>query len=67
MRRAMEAMGYRRVWLRDHDGELNKRWARVTPFGMQARRWGWCSEWDCLLLPGGKVQGPVYVHEWKAA
>ena len=48
------------VYLKDYDGEITKTVARRTPFGYVARR----HFQDVLLLPDGKVQGPIYVTEW---
>jgi hypothetical protein len=48
------------VYLKDHDGEVTKTVARCTPFGYVARR----HFQDVLLLPEGKVQGPIYVTAW---
>lgn len=48
------------VYLKDYDGEVTKTVARRTPFGYVATRLGH----GVLLLPDGKVQGPIYVTEW---
>ena len=52
------------VYLLDFDGEVTKRWAKVTPFGLVCRRM-WPGGQKCLLLPGGVVNGPRYVHGWR--
>jgi hypothetical protein len=51
------------VYLLDHDGEVTKRWAKRTPFGMTCFR-HWPMAGRCLLLPDGTVKGPIYVRNW---
>jgi hypothetical protein len=53
------------VYLRDFDGEITKRWARATPFGLLCWRYRWFRQ--VCLLPDGTVTGAEYVHEWKPA
>lgn len=52
------------VYLRDHDGEITKRWAKRTPFGLTCARMSFGVA-PCLLIEGGKVLGPGFVHEWR--
>ena len=59
--------GRRVVYLRDFDGEVTKRWAKPTPYGMVCRRMEYVSGSMCILLAEGKVAGPVYVEEWREA
>lgn len=52
------------VWLIDFDGEVSLRAAKRTPFGLVCNRFGFGFA-RCLLLPGGRVQGPSFVKQWK--
>lgn len=57
--------GRRVVYLRDFDGEITKKWAKPTPFGLTCQRMALVPRSRCLLLEGCKVAGVNYVHEWK--
>ena len=58
-------LGREVVWLQDFDGEVNKRWAKPTPFGLVC--WRMYPVSKALLLPNGEVKGPSYVASWKPA
>lgn len=59
-------LGWRVVWLRDYDGEVVCRLAKPTPYGMMAYRMSRLFGISpVILLPGGKVTGASYVHEWR--
>lgn len=55
------------VFLIDHDGEITKTVAKKTPFGYVAKRHWPFNIRNVLLLPDGKVENGVYVHEWRDA
>jgi hypothetical protein len=59
--------GRKVVYLRDFDGEVTKKWAKQTPFGLTCLRMALVPFSRCLLLDGGKVIGCCYVHEWREA
>jgi hypothetical protein len=55
-----EIFGRRVVYLLDFDGEVTKRWAKETPFGLTCTRF----ERHVLLLPDGTIRGPSYTKAW---
>lgn len=57
--------GRKVVYLLDFDGEVTKRWARETPFGLVC--WRMWSVKHVLLLPDGSVKGASYVKRWSYA
>lgn len=59
--------GRRVVYLRDFDGQITKKWAKATPFGLACRRMMAVPDSVCLLIDEGKVIGPCYVKEWRPA
>lgn len=58
--------GRRVVYLQDFDGEVSKRWAKPTPFGLVCNRIGLFGgrDTECLLLADGTVKGPSWVDRW---
>ncbi len=59
-----KVMGWKYVCLRDYDGELTYRFAKLTPYGWQANRMTH-TKCMCFLREGGKVEGTSWVHEWR--
>lgn len=53
------------VWLKDSDSSLTKTFAKVTPFGLMAKRYWPHNVRNVLLLPDGTVEAGSYVKEWK--
>jgi len=52
------------VYLMDRDGEVTKTVAKMTPFGMVAKRYWPYNTHNVILLDGGDVIGG-YVKKWK--
>lgn len=55
------------VYLKDHDGEITKTFAKKTPFGYVAKRYWPFNIRNVLLLPNGQVENGCYVHGWRDA
>ncbi len=54
--------GRKVVYLRHFDGQIEKKWASRTPFGLVCTSIGA----RCLLLEGGDVEGDAsWVDEWR--
>lgn len=56
--------GRKLVYLQDFDGEITLATARVTPFGLVAKRMGPLDEKQCICLSDGTCNHP-YVDRWK--
>ena len=57
--------GRKVVYLMDHDGEVNRRLAKETPFGLTTKRIKRNCVAGVLLLPDGNTRGKGYVISWK--
>jgi hypothetical protein len=59
-------LGWKVVYLMDHDGHVCQRLAEPTPFGLVAWRMSRLFRIArVLLLPDGTVTGRSYVTRWK--
>lgn len=59
-------LGWQVVYLLDFDGEVVRRLAEPTPFGLLAWRMSRIFRIRrVLLLPDGSVQGACYVKAWR--
>ena len=55
--------GRRVVYLKHFDSEVEKKWAKPTPYGLVCKSIGQ----DCLLMDDGTVDGPCWLDGWRAA